>query len=184
MNIKTSIRVAQATPQINEQLGLFVDSEHDIAWLEELDKDINMTGRPYEVLLDKSTPLRTSSIDQLVKEDSRQSAQLKKAYLKLALNSSSLVATVFPKAMQQPIQGMELLVASYSAYDAWTDPNKSNYVDAAFASGKTITEAIDVFAPLFPSLNTIKPYSDVAGVILKTAESVYLVYQSHQKSPL
>jgi hypothetical protein len=204
MEIKTSVRIVKAKPEAVEEIESLTSGKHDIAWSEELDKHVMLSGEAYKTL---NNQFRTQSITGLPKnylqylQSNRQAGllsnaaqatdvtstpkastkEMHKAYMSLTANSASLIKQYFPEEMNAPIQSMEFIFASYSAIDAWSDPLRKNNIRASMATGKAIIEAIDVFAPFFPSLRQIQPATAIAGVALKTAESAYLVYSLNQK---
>jgi hypothetical protein len=204
MEIKTSVRIVKAKPEAVNEIESLTSGKHDIAWSENLDKHVMLSGDAYTTL---NNQFRTQSITGLpknylqylqntanaggfnnvalaAKADSTpkiSSKEIQKAYMSLTANSASLIRQYFPEEMNAPIQSMEFIFASYSAIDAWSDPLRKNNIRASMATGKAIIEAIDVFAPFFPSLRQIQPATAIAGVALKTAESAYLVYSLNQK---
>lgn len=203
MNIRTSVRVVKTKPESAQEIDSLTSGDHDFAWTEDIDahvllsgnehqagttrfRTLSLTGLPhnYSKYLNEATrnALIADGLDSKNLEANKLKAKdLTKAYISLTANSASLVRQYFPEAMNQPIQSLEFIVASYSAIDAWSDNTRTNNVRASMATGKAIVEAIDVFAPFFPSLKQIQPISTIAGVALKTAESAYLVYLTHQQ---
>lgn len=181
MNIQSTMRVSKVSKESEEAIGTFVTRQHDIAWTDNLGDGATFGGVKESVNLPKPQEFRVLSLEQV--EDQKgtgKRSELNKAYLSLGMNATALIGEYFPESMKQPIQGMELIVASYSAFDAWSDKSRSNDVQASLATAKALLEAIDVFAPLFPGLKDIQPYTKIAGVVLKTAESSYLIHTMHQ----
>jgi|TARA_R110000868_G_scaffold144769_1_gene364148 hypothetical protein len=203
MNIKSTVRVVKTKSSSETDIHRLISGSNEIAWTEELDPYIPLTGDKYDLGFNQYRTIPLQSItknyqqfinlpeqtnispetvtNKTVGAKATNTRELRNAYLSLTSNSASLVKQYFPEAMQQPIQGLQFIVATYGAVDAWTMKDRSNNIQASMATGKAIIEAIDVFAPFFPSLKQIQPISTIAGVALKTAESAYLVYTTHQK---
>lgn len=181
MIIQTTIRVAKAKPKVEPSIQSLATADHDMAWSSDDDEQVILTGETAKVAAPESAEWQVASLENLDGQDAKKARALKKAYLKLGLNGTSLVSQYFPEALGQPVEGIELIVASYSAFDAWSDQERSNNVEPSLATAKVVLESIDVLSPFFPVLAKVQPYSKVLGLAVKTAESAYLVYQAHNE---
>jgi len=180
MLITTSLKVAksnQASQSIIERLAA---GKHDIAWSVDCDELTGLEGVKEKIDSAASHEFRVLPLEDVVdKKDPKKLISLRRSYLTLGMNSTALLGQYFPEALDQPLQGMELLVASSNAFYEWSDKDRTNNVRASLATGKAVLEAVDVFSNFFPALQTVQPYTKVAGLALKTVESAYLVYTAH-----
>ncbi|PKG96954.1 hypothetical protein [Paraglaciecola sp. MB-3u-78] len=203
MNNKSTLRVVKVKPESEADIESLTSGSHDIAWTEELDAEVLLTGNQQSVSnvifrtspitglpqnytqylanQSKNNPFTSSSLSYGAAVNKASDKEIRNAYLSLASNSASLIKQYFPEEMNQPIQSLEFIVSTYGAIDAWTDKNRINNVQASLSTGKAIVQAIDVFAPFFPDIRQIQPAAAIAGVAIKTAESAYLVYRLHNK---
>jgi len=180
MLIKTSLRVAKPTHESQSIIQQLAAGKHDFAWSLDCDDLTRLEGVKEKIGSAGSPEFRVLPLEGMVdKKDTEKLRKLRKSYLTLGMNSTALLGQYFPEALDQPLQGMEFVVASYSAFDAWSDKDRTNNVKASLATGKAVLEAVDVFSNFFPVLQQVQPYTKVAGIALKTAESAYLIYAAH-----
>ncbi|MGB0494921.1 MAG: hypothetical protein ACPGJI_01095 [Kangiellaceae bacterium] len=177
MLIKTSIRAAKVDSKSLKDVREFVAGDHDIAWSNDLNDDSSNGIISSGYHMTNSLGLTAVSLDEINKKSRLQpSKDLNLEYLNLGKQATSLVGQCFPEALEQPIQGVELVIASAVAFEEWSDKKRTSNVQASLATGKALIKAIDFLTPYVPILNQVQPYSKVAGVILSTVESAYVVY--------
>lgn len=182
MIIKSTIRAAKVNPTSAPKLKEFISERHDIAWSNDLNNTATPASSNNENICSRELDMTGGTLENLAKDEkSKRASDLRMAYLNLGMNATSLAGHYFPEVLKQPIEGMEFVVASANAFEAWSDPTSTSNVKATMATGKVLLEAIDVLAPYVPGLENVKPYSKVAGIILKTAESAYIVYTATNK---
>lgn len=181
MNIQSTIRVAKVETKAEPVIQSLATAAHDMAWSPDDDEQVILTGKLAKPAVPEAAEWQVASLENLDGQDAKKARALKKAYLTLGLNGTSLVSQYFPESLSQPVEGIEVIVASYKAFDAWSDPERSNNVGPSLATAKAVLESIDVLSPFFPVLKQVQPYSKVLGLAVKTAESAYLVYQAHNE---
>ena len=183
MKIQSSVRVAKVLPSVARQMDSFIDDEkHELAWTppEILSPSSAVTAHLLKVNPDYQLQAASlEEIDEKSEDPDERLKKMRKAYLKMATNSTALIRHQFP-ALSAPVEGMELVFASYNAFDAWTDPERSGWFAPSLSTARAVMEAIEVFAPIVPGLTEVKDYTKTAGMIIKTLDGFYQVYQAHQ----
>jgi hypothetical protein len=181
MQIKTSVRFVKVNRDAQHELRKLVNGNHDIAWSEEADSQVELTGNKHKVTLLETPNLRTFSINN--SNQDYKTRQIRQKYLTLGKKGCDLAQQCFPDVIDRPVDGIKLLIASAHAYDAWTDKNDSYIVEGSLATGKAFIQAFDVMAPFFPVLQQYQTHKQVAGLLLNVANSVYVVQKDYNPQP-
>jgi hypothetical protein len=173
MLIKTTVRTAKVKTEKLKEVVDLVSHDHHIAWETSADKKINLKGSETHFGDTGLKPYYTYSIDKKGDEKSLHE------YLLLGQTGFKYAAKAFPEAMDKPLDAMSLLVDSSDAFQKWTDPT-STRVESSLATGKAVLSAFDVFEPYFPLLQQYSAHVKVAGLLLKVADSVYVVQKEYE----
>jgi hypothetical protein len=173
MLMTTSIRIAKVNQYTNHEMQKLVTGKHHIAWSEDIDSEIPFEGKKQKFQLLEAPYLRTFSINQL--KQTADSKTIRKEYLSLGKKGCDLAQKCFPEIIDRPVDGIKLLIASTQAYDAWTNKNDSYLIEGSLATGKALLQAFNVIEPFFPVLQQYKTHKQVAGLLLKVADSVFVV---------
>lgn len=173
MLIKSSIRIARVNQDANHEMQKLLAEKHQIAWSEEIDKEVPFKGKKQKFQLLDTPYLRTFSIDHL--KQTANARSIRQEYLSLGKKGCDLAQQCFPDVIDRPVDGIKLLIASTNAYDAWTNKSESYVIDGSLATGKVLLQAFDVFEPFFPVLQQYKTHKQVAGLLLKMADSVFVI---------
>jgi len=176
MNIKTTVRVAKVNQQSQNALQSFVSEKHDIAWSEEIDKHLPMTGISHIIDLPERQLFKALSLEETHKYWKGESKDsLRKTYLTMGKEGCEVINNLFPESIDKPLDAMQFLLASSNAYDSWTKSTPVSYSELSMNTGKAFLEAFDVFEAFFPALQPYKSHRQVAGLVLKIANSVYVL---------
>lgn len=177
MLIKSSVRFSKVDKKAEPEIRKLFIGNHDIAWSEEVDKHIPLDGKKQKVQLPEVPYLRTFSTINF--NQRHREKLIRQEYLSLGKTACDLAQQCFPDLIDRPIDGIKLLIASANAYDAWTDKQQNFVVEGSLATGKAFLHAYDVLAPFFPVLQQYKSHKQVAGLLLKMADSVYVVQKEY-----
>lgn len=172
MNIKTSVRVAKVKPELIEDVSEFVDDKHDIAWQNDIDKIVPLEGKLGRFGSSKLFSFHTYSIPKT------SASKTLDDYLLLTQQGLQHASKIFPRALDKPIDAVTLLVDSSKAFNTWSDPEASAS-EKGFATGDAMLSAFDVFEPYFPLLQQYNTHVKTAGLLLKIANSVYMVEKEY-----
>lgn len=179
----STVRATKINTQSIQEVRQLVSENHDIAWLEAPNTDFAKGNLAFTGQSSIIPNFQAMSLEQLFDKDDPKAARARMAYIKLGMNATSFAGQYFPGVLEQPIEGMEFILTTAEAVEAWSDPERTSDVQASLATGRAVLEAFDVLVPLIPALKQIQPYAQVASVILKTAEEAYIVYASDENGP-
>jgi len=176
MNIKSTVRASKVNPQSQAALQRFVSEKYDIAWSDEIDKHVPLTGVSRIIDLPERHLFKGLSLEESHKYwTGEQRDSLRKTYLTMGKEGIDVVNNLFPETMNKPLDAMQFLLASSNAYDSWTKNTPVNYAELSVTTGKTFLEAFDVFEAFFPALQPYKSHRQIAGLVLNIANSVYVL---------
>ena len=177
MNIQSTVRITKINQQNNVQIQKLVVGKEQIAWSEDIDKDIPFTGHKQAFALTGTPYLRTFSLDK--KQRAADTRKLRQEYITLTKTACDLAGQCFPSELDKPIEGIQFLIASAEAFDAWTDNNKDYVLAGTLATGKAFIDAYELIEPYFPVLQQYSTQKQVAGLLLKIADHVYVLQKQH-----
>jgi hypothetical protein len=171
------VRLTKVDKNAQHEMCKLVTGNHDIAWSEEIDSKIQFEGSKQKFPLIEAPFLRTFSINNFNQVD--KANLIRKEYLELSQKACELAQQCFPDMIDKPVNGINLLIASAQAYDLWTEKNDSYVVEGSLATGKAVLQAFDVFEHIFPVLQQYQTHKQVAGLLLKMVDSVYVIQKEY-----
>ncbi|WP_395338594.1 hypothetical protein PN836_012085 [Ningiella sp. W23] len=173
MLIKTTVKAAKVQSNKISAVEDLVSHRHHIAWDASIDDRVKLQGNKRHFAETGLRAFYTYSIKSNAKTKTLHD------YLLLGQQGLQYAGTIFPEAMDKPIDAMSLLVDSSEAFQKWTEPS-STKVESTLATGKAALSAFDVFEPYFPVLQQYHSHVKIAGLLLKVANEIYVVQKEYE----
>jgi hypothetical protein len=180
MIIQTSrVYVAPIRTKIDSQLTDFVKSNnHQIAMTGAIGKAIGL--RPdVSVKIDSGETLHAVPTASR-KLTAEQRLAIEKAAVTFGTSTLPILKNYVPQ-LTGPIDGIEVVFASKTAFDAWADPERTSVVKPLIKTTRALFEIVDVAQTAIPALKQV-PYLDAVGVFVKVGDSVIQLWTDVSKA--
>lgn len=170
MIIETSrVYVSPIRTKIDSGLTNFVESDrHQLAMTGAIAKAVGL--RPeFSVKIDSG-----ESLQAIPAKSSKLTAEQRLAIEKATVTLASSTLPILKKYVPQitgPIDGIEVVLASKTAFDAWADPERTSVVKPVIKTTRALFEIVDVAQTVLPALKQV-PYLDAVGIFVKVGDSV------------
>jgi|SRR4028119_307393 hypothetical protein len=106
-----------------------------------------------------------------------QRLKIEKAAVTASNGILPIIKSYFP-GVSGPIEGIELVLATKTAFDAWSDPQRGSIVKPLFKSTRALFELFDIIKQAMPSLKQV-PYVNAIGAVVKVGDSVFQFYADY-----
>lgn len=172
MKIQTSFNVSKVRDEHKSELDdLVKDDRHLIAVSGEISKAIG---------IDPLKTVNTPTGDELhaVPTENKLTAEQRLKIETAAITLSGVAlpaAKIYLPGLSGSIDGIELVFAGKTAFDAWTDPERTSIITPLLKTSRAFFELLDVAQIAVPSLKNV-PYLDHIGVLIKVGDSIFQFY--------
>jgi hypothetical protein len=108
-----------------------------------------------------------------------QRLQVEKALVTASNGVLPIIKANFP-GVSGSIEGIELVLATKTAFDAWSDPQRKSVVKPLFKTTRAMFELLDILKQAMPNLKQV-PYVDAIGAVVKVGDSLFQFYADYSE---
>ena len=167
--------ISRVRDESAEKLRPFVeDGTHRIAVTSDMLEPSELTSVSSPTISGDGFTVTGVSISEKKGLTDAQKQAIEKAFVNVSNAALPQLKKYFPE-ITGPIEGIELILSTKTAFDSWADPENKTIVKPMLKTTRAVFELIDVVRIAIPRLDNV-PYMNEVGVLIKVGDSVWQFY--------